>query len=108
MKSLFIKHSGLLTITGHAKERARQRFGWSNESLCRMANKAFFQGLSHKQAKGRLLKYFDLLWSQYEKANNIRLHGEALFVFCGNVLLTVWQLPIELRKLGCVLQRKVA
>lgn len=108
MKNLFVTHSGLISITAHARQRARQRFGWSEESLSRMAAKAFYLGLGKQETKGRLGLYFESIWEKYEKANNVRLYGEGLFVFAGSTLLTVWQLPLELRRLGTVLQRKCA
>lgn len=108
MQASLIQFTGSVIITTHARQRARQRFGWSEESLSRMAAKAFYLGLGKRQAKGRLGLYFESIWKQYEKANNVRLYGEGLFVFAGSTLLTVWQLPLELRRLGTVLQRKCA
>lgn len=107
MQSSLIQFTGSVNITAHARQRARQRFGWSEDSLSRMAAKAFYLGLGKQEAKGKLGLYFDSIWEQYEKANNVRLHGEGLFVFAGSTLLTVWQLPLELRRLGIVLQKKV-
>lgn len=108
MKNVFVAHSSSINITAHARQRARQRFGWSEESLSRMAAKAFYLGLGKLQAKGRLGLYFESIWKQYEKANNVRLYGEGLFVFAGSTLLTVWQLPFEFRRLGNKLQQKAA
>lgn len=108
MQASLIQFTGNVIITAHARQRARQRFGWSEESLCRMAAKAFYLGSGKQQAKGRLGLYFESIWKQYEKANNVRLYGEGLFVFAGSTLLTVWQLPFEFRRLGNKLQQIAA
>jgi hypothetical protein len=107
MQASTIRFTDSIIITHHAKLRARQRFGWPEESLSRTA-RAFYVGLREPQAKGRLRRYFSSVWTTYKKANNVSLHGEGLFVFAGSTLLTVWQLPLELRRLGTLLQRKCA
>ena len=89
MQASVIQFTDSVIITAHARQRARQRFGWSEESLSRVAAKAFYLGLGKQEAKGRLGLYFESIWEKYEKANNVRLYGEGLFVFAGSTLLTV-------------------
>lgn len=35
--------------------------------------------------------------SQNKNANNIRLYGDILYIFCDNILVTVFQIPTNMR-----------
>lgn len=87
-------------ITEHAYQRAKERLGFGRAAVDKMASKAFYDGVVHKQAKGRLKKYFDRLYFEYRTANNIRVYGENVFLFSGQTLITVYQLPNDLKKLA--------
>jgi|SRR5579859_1617971 len=86
-----------ILITEHAYERADERLSLRRESFYRLAVKAFEQGIQHSDAKGRLKKYIDGLWFKYKKANNVRIYGENVFFFKGETLITVYQIPHELK-----------
>jgi hypothetical protein len=101
--SLFSPYSPV-HITVHARDRARERFSMEEQSLARLAERAWYMGISLRQSKGRLRRYFDTLWESYGKADNIRLYGQYVFIFSGQVLLTLWHLPVEYRKHAHVLQ----
>lgn len=87
-----------LVITDHAYDRAKERLSLSKDSFCRLALKAYTEGIKAKECKGRLKRYLDKLWFQYKNANNVIIYGENIFFFKDNVLITVYQLPYELRK----------
>lgn len=89
-----------LTITEHAYERSKERLGFDRTVTDKIAHKAFNDGINHGQAKGRLGKYFDKLYFEYKTANNIRVYGENIFLFNKTTLLTVYQLPHDLKKLA--------
>ena len=101
-------HNSRVSLTEHARKRARQRFSWNESTLERMSVKAFESGLKRKNTNGHLKKYLDELWNEHKHANNLRLYGETLFVFANHRLLTVWHLPTELRPLARVFHSKIA
>ena len=104
MKTSLFSSFSPVHITEHAQERARERFSMSEKSLARIAERAWYMGLSRRQSKGRLRRYFDDCWESYETADNIRLYGQYVFIFSGQVLLTLWHLPVAYRKHAQVLQ----
>lgn len=85
-------------ITEHAYERAKERLKWKSKVLDKMAEKAFLEGIKHKDTKGSLMRYLTKLWFNYKHCNNVRIYGENIFFFCDNRLITVYQLPNDLRK----------
>lgn len=87
-----------MRISNHAKMRMKQRCGLNEKSCERIARKAFEEGICHSQTKGQLNKWVTSLYFKNEDANNIRLYGDKAFIFCGEVLVTVIQIPNELKK----------
>jgi hypothetical protein len=87
-----------VVITKHAYERAKERLSWTEKVLDKMAQKAFSIGISHKDTKGGLNKYITKIWFDYKTANNVKIHGEVIYLFNKNTLITVYQLPNDLRK----------
>ena len=63
-----------------------------------MAQKAFDNGITHSQTKGRLNKWVTSLYFQNKNANNIRLYGDKAYIFAGKTLVTVIQIPTDLTK----------
>lgn len=88
----------VVLITEHAYERAKERLKWKSKVLDKMAEKAFLEGIKHKDTKGSLMRYLTKLWFNYKHCNNVRIYGENIFFFCDNRLITVYQLPNDLRK----------
>ena len=87
-----------MRVTEHAKDRIKERCGFNSKASKRMANKAFEEGISHSQTKGRLNKWITSLYFKTQKANNIRLYGDKAYIFYGKVLITVIQIPADLMK----------
>lgn len=92
------KKKHVIHITDHAYQRAKERLSWGKETIERMAKKAYFEGIKHKDTKGKLNKYITSLWSERKTANNIRIYGENIYLFSRNVLLTVYHLDAKMRK----------
>lgn len=88
----------VLHITEHAYERAKERLSWNTKVLDKMAEKAYNEGIKHADTKGQLKKYVDKIWFKHKVCNNIRIYGENIFLFGNNRLITIYQLPNELRK----------
>lgn len=63
-----------------------------------MAEKAFYEGITHKQTKGRLHKWVTSLFFNNCNANNIRLYGDNAYIFCGETLVMVIPIPGNLKK----------
>lgn len=87
-----------ILITAHAYERAKERLSLSKKSLDRMALKAFKYGIERSETKGKIRKYLDNLWNSEKRANNIRVYGENVFLFCDTSLITVFQVTNGLKK----------
>lgn len=83
-----------MRITDHAYDRAKERLSLSRPAFERLATKAFQDGQT--RFCGKLQRYADKLLIT-TKANRIRIYGEVVYVCAGEVLLTVYQLPFELR-----------
>jgi hypothetical protein len=94
----------MIIISQHAYERSKERLSLRKSSTDRLARKAFDQGLKHTQTTGPLRKYVDGLWMQHKQASNIRIYGDNIFLFAGNILVTLYQLPLELRRIAHNLQ----
>ena len=63
-----------------------------------MAQKAFDNGITHSQTKGRLNKWVTSLYFRNKNANNIRLYGDKAYIFAGKTLDTVIQIPTDRTK----------
>lgn len=86
-------------LTDHAVQRARERLGLRRVSLDRLANKALREGIRHAETNGALKRYISGLWENGgEKINNARILGEVIFLFIDKTLITLYQLPLEFRK----------
>ena len=88
-----------IQVSMHAEKRMIERLGINKRAVQRLAEKAYKDGIRHKDAVGRLKKWMTYRFSQNRNANNMRVYGEFLYVFCGNILVTVYIVPNELRKL---------
>lgn len=87
-----------MDVSKHAEMRLKQRNGLNKKSCERIAKKALEKGIMHNQTKGRLNKWVTSLYFNNRNANNIRLYGDKAYIFCGEVLVTVLQIPNDLRK----------
>lgn len=85
-------------ITKHAYKRAKERLGWKKKPLDKMAEKAYREGITHKKTKGLLRKYITKQWFMHKKINNPRIYGENIYFFCDNKLITLYQLPTNLKR----------
>mgnify|MGYP000221093441 CR=1 FL=1 len=86
----------VIVITDHAYKRAKERLKWKKAALDRMAEKAYQDGLTHKDVKGRIKAYLNDVYQKNKRINNIRVHGENIFLFTGSKLLTIYRLPNDL------------
>lgn len=87
-----------IKVSHHAEQRMRERLGLNKKSIERIAQKAFDKGIGHNKTKGNLNKWVTSVWAKNKDANNIRLYGDKCYIFCGDVLVTVLQIPRNLFK----------
>lgn len=87
-----------MNISNHARQRMKERCGFNKKAQGRMAEKAFNNGITHKQTKGRLHKWVTSLFFKNCNANNIRVYGGYAFIFAGETLVTVIPVPVNIRK----------
>lgn len=87
-----------MNISNHARQRMKERCGFNRKAQDRMAEKAFYEGITHKRTKGRLHKWVTSLFFKNCNVNNIRLYGDFAFIFAGETLVTVIPIPVNLKK----------
>lgn len=87
-----------LVVSGHAYKRARQRISWNQNALNRMTVLAYTNGLRRYELKGRLKHFVNELQEDAERKPQIRIYGEVLYIFSHQTLVTLYQIPSELRK----------
>lgn len=95
-----------LFITDHAYDMAKERLSMNRTSFEKLTAKAFVCGIKHSDSAGNLKKYIDSKFFVEKSANNIRIYGENVFIFSKNVLVTVYQVPTNLRKSALKLQKE--
>lgn len=80
-------------LTNHARRR-RGRTGLKKKTLDEQAGKAYTLGLRRYDVNGKLRRYMDSL--RYGRnETKVRIYGNMVWIFKGNVLITVYPLPHE-------------
>lgn len=87
-------------VTAHAGKRIRERVGGGKKASQNVADRALSKGLGHQELTGKLKRYIDSLWFRNRTANNIKVYSEKVYIFKGNVLITVISLPTGLKKIA--------
>ena len=88
----------MLKVSGHAYKRARERVRWSRNALNKMSVLAYTNGLRRYELKGKLRHFIDDLLIGSAKKPQIRIYGEVIYIFRNQTLVTLYQIPSELRK----------
>ena len=86
-----------IILTKHAKDKAKQRLGLNASALGNLAYAAFTLGTQQINTKGKLKKFLEGKHLNHNN-NDARVYGENVFFFTGTRLITVYQLPNDLRK----------
>lgn len=95
-----------MRVTKHGQLRLKERAGFNRVAALRMAARALTEGISHGETTGRLRNYLDGLYRSNYVANNMRIHGEFIYLFTGETLITVLNLPNEHKKAANKLRKK--
>lgn len=89
--------SSIVEITKHADKRLKERLGLPKSARSRITEKAFLKGKTHADARGKLKRYLDGCWLSYKTCNNVRLYSEHIWFFKGNRLITVYDIPNNMK-----------
>ena len=63
-----------------------------------MSEKALKCGITHMQTKGRLNKWITSMFFKNANANNIRIYGANVYIFCSETPVTVIPVPENIKK----------
>jgi UDP-2,3-diacylglucosamine pyrophosphatase LpxH len=96
----------MIEVTSHARERMKERCKLKAKSTERIARIAYEKGLKPDDFSGSLHGYLVSLYEYNGKANNIKLYGDKIYIFCGDVLVTVYDTPKRFRNTVNNLMRK--
>lgn len=81
-------------VTNHGELRIRKRIGVKRKAVDKLADRALKEGIGRTEFSGSLRRYLDGMYYHYnEEANNIKVWSEKVWVFAGEVLITVLDLP---------------
>lgn len=83
-------------VTRHAKHRLKERGGVPKRAQQGDAERAWEEGIRHGEATGALRKYLDSVYLQKHTANNLRVFNYKVYVFVGEKLVTILELPHNL------------
>ena len=81
-------------VTRHAADRMRERGGLNRKSIQRIANQVY----PIERTKGRLRKWMYKISKSNPSAQNLRIYGDKLYIFSNDVLITVFNIPNNLKK----------
>lgn len=85
-------------LTKHSIARLEQRCGVSKKNAPKVVRRAFRTGITHAETHGNLHRFLDSLYLSQKKGTNMRIYGNAVFVFREDVLITVINIPENLMK----------
>lgn len=81
-----------MIISKHAMEKALTLgISRTEDHFVNLSTEAFCRGIGYKEASDRLRRYISRIYKRKYTANNVRLYYGNTFVFCGEVLVTVWR-----------------
>lgn len=83
-------------LTKHSISRLEQRCGVSKKNAPKVAKRAFRTGITHAETHGELHRFLDSIYLSQKKGTNMRIYGNAVYVFKGDVLITVIRIPDNL------------
>lgn len=83
-------------LTKHSISRLEQRCGVSKKNALKVAKRAYRTGITHAETHGELHRFLDSIYLSQKKGTNMRIYGNAVYVFKGDVLITVIRIPDNL------------
>lgn len=92
-------------VTRHGRNRMK-RIGLSKSLAQTQADKALEFGLRHVEATGPLKRYMDHVFLSHRNADNMRVYHGSLYIFCGDVLITIYTLDNDKRRIAEKLEKR--
>ena len=92
--------------TKHSIKRTKERLGISKKIAEKNAEKAWENGLAHSELKRDLKNFVDKHYLSNPAANNIKVYNHNVYIFCGQKLVTILNLPQSLCKQADQIKRK--
>lgn len=83
-------------LTKHSISRLEQRCGVTKKNAPVVAKRAFKSGIAHKDTSGDLHRFLDSIYLSQKKGTNMKIYGNAVFVFKEDTLITVISVPENL------------
>lgn len=90
-------------VTRHAADRMLERGGLNRKSIQRIANQVYSNGYPIERTKGRLRKWMYKISKSNPSAQNLRIYGDKLYIFSNDVLITVFNIPNNLKMILSVI-----
>lgn len=87
----------LVELTAHADDRLKERLGLPKRARLSAAQRAFDQGRHHTDTRGALRRFLDDKWLKYQLADNVRIYAQHIWFFAGGTLITVYEVPKDLK-----------
>lgn len=93
-------------MTNHSVKRTKDRVGLSKKIADKNAQKALEFGITHSETKSGLRRYLDRLYLSNQVANNMRVYHHYVYLFRGNRLITIINLPQKFYALADKIQKQ--
>lgn len=97
-----------IIVSNHAEKRLKERAGLNKKASIRMAQKAFDNGITMSGDKGSFNKWLAYIAHKgYDPKiySNIRIYGEFMYIFNGDTLVTVLDVPQQRKKTALAKQK---
>ena len=90
-----VESGKFVVVTDHASRRLKERSGLSKKAGCRMALKAYEEGIMLYELNGYKKQWAKLKLrnSNYDEDIIYKVYGKMLYIFDDNTLITVEHLP---------------
>ena len=89
------KENNDVYISEHAMQRAKERLGWNRSTTMRMMEKVVAEGKTPEEADAYLRPWLKIRKARMDKNEKMVIYGQALFIFQGNMFVTVLNLPCK-------------
>ncbi len=80
-------------VTMHAKKRLKERNGWCRQTSERMLIRIYKEGIREKDFTGKQKLWVKTHKKDYFKNADYVIYGDKVYVFHGNLLITVHKAP---------------
>ncbi len=94
-------------VTKHATQRIKERAGLPKGVAVKNAERALRDGLRPEKTGGSLFRYLEKLYWKHQTADNIRVYCNNVYIFHGNLLITIFPLPPKYRKTADRLRKEL-